>query len=388
MDQKFLLLLVLFMGINQFNAQENSQIVIGEKHQLHSTILEEDREYWISLPDSYDNENSSYKKYPILVILDGNIHFQSISGMVNYMSSDRYRSWKIPEMIVVGIQNVDRRRDYTPDKIVTVRENNSGGGKKFLRFLEEELIPELDQNYRTSDYRILFGHSLGGLLTTHAYLQPTSAFKAFLAIDPSFGTWDSAVMDQKLANFSPESFQRYLYIATANWGKRNITNRDRHVRFFESLHRLSEEEFPVQLEYFENENHASVPPIAFYKGISAIFDGYGITYREVTNPKQLQEHFTEISNRLSSEFLPPENLVNQLGYNKLRSNNEAEKALALEFFRMNTQNYPESYNAFDSLAEAYANFGNSEKALENYQQSLQLNPENEHARMQIEKLKK
>lgn len=260
--------------------------------------------------------------------------------------------------------------------------------KKFLRFLEEELIPELDQNYRTSDYRILFGHSLGGLLTTHAYLQPTSAFKAFLAIDPSFGTWDSAVMDQKLANFSPESFQRYLYIATANWGKRNITNRDRHVRFFESLHRLSEEEFPVQLEYFENENHASVPPIAFYKGISAIFDGYGITYREVINPKQLQEHFTEISNRLSSEFLPPENLVNQLGYNKLRSNNETEKAQALEFFRMNTQNYPESYNAFDSLAEAYANFGNSEKALENYQQSLQLNPENEHARMQIEKLKK
>jgi predicted alpha/beta superfamily hydrolase len=60
-------------------------------------------------------------------------------------------------MIVVGIQNVDRRRDYTPDKVVTVRENNSGGGESFLSFLEDELIPELDQKYRTAPYRILFG---------------------------------------------------------------------------------------------------------------------------------------------------------------------------------------------------------------------------------------
>jgi predicted alpha/beta superfamily hydrolase len=93
----------------------------------------------------------------VLIVLDGNVHFKSISGMVNYMSSDLYRSWKIPEMIVVAIQNVDRRRDYTPDKIITVRENNTGGGDSFLSFLEDELIPELDQKYRTEQYRILFG---------------------------------------------------------------------------------------------------------------------------------------------------------------------------------------------------------------------------------------
>ena len=63
----------------------------------------------------------------MLIVLDGNAHFRSISGMVNYMSSGFNGNIRIPEMIVVAIQNIDRRRDFTPDKIITKRENNSGG---------------------------------------------------------------------------------------------------------------------------------------------------------------------------------------------------------------------------------------------------------------------
>jgi len=101
--------------------------------------------------------------------------------MASYMSGNG----KIPEMIIVGIQYVDRRRDYTPDKVVTVRENNSGGGENFLSILEDELIPELDQKYRTDPYRILFGHSLGGLLASHTYMKKETLFNAFIAVDPS-----------------------------------------------------------------------------------------------------------------------------------------------------------------------------------------------------------
>src|SRR5690606_29472209 len=119
----------------------------------------------------------------------------------------------------VAIQNVDRRRDYTPDKIITVRENNTGGGDSFLGFLEDELLTELDQKYRTTSYRILFGHSLGGLLATHAYMKEKTLFNSFIAVDPSFGTWDSETMDKKLDSLGEQSFDRYLYIATANWGK-------------------------------------------------------------------------------------------------------------------------------------------------------------------------
>ena len=388
MIKHIIVILFLLMVLNQVKAQDFEQIVIGTKHSLRSDILNEDREYWISLPDSYNNKESSYKRYPLLIVLDGNLHFKPIAGMVNYMSSDVYRSWKIPEMIVVAIQNVDRRRDYTPDKIMTVRENNTGGGDRFLSFLEDELVPELDQQYRTTPYRILFGHSLGGLLAAHAYMKEKTLFNSFIAADPSFGTWDSETMDKKLDSLTEQSFERFIYIATANWGKRNIRNRDRHLRLYEALNSKCKGELPAKLEYFENENHSSVPIIAFHNGIAAIFEGYGISYREIDSKSQLTEHFRALSERLSWNFLPPEYLVNQLGYRMLQSGNDKDKPRALEFFILNAENFPESPNSYDSLGEAYEAIGDTQKAIENYKKSLELNPGNEHAAMKIKELKK
>jgi predicted alpha/beta superfamily hydrolase len=135
MSKHIIAIVLLLITVNQAKSQEPEQMVIGTIHTLRSTILNEDREYWISLPDSYNKEASSYKRYPVLIVLDGNVHFKAISGMINYMSADAYRSQRIPEMILVAIQNVDRRRDYTPDKVITVRENNTGGGDRILSFL-------------------------------------------------------------------------------------------------------------------------------------------------------------------------------------------------------------------------------------------------------------
>lgn len=388
MNKNFIAVLLLLIGINQVKSQDVGSIVIGSKHSLWSEILNEDREYWISLPDSYNVLEFSHKSYPLLIVLDGNVHFKALSGMVNYMSSDLYRNRKIPEMIVVGIQNVDRRRDYTPDKIVTARENNSGGGERFLSFLENELIPELDQKYRTEQYRILFGHSLGGLLATHVYMKEKTLFNSFIAVDPSFGTWDSETMDKKLDFLNKNSFERFIYIATANWGKRNIRNRDRHVRLYESLNRKCKGELPAKLEYFENEDHSSVPIIAFHNGISTIFEGYGISYRDVADKEQLTQHFHTLSERLSWDFLPPEYLVNQLGYSMLQSGKDKDKSNALEFFTLNVENYPESSNSYDSLGEAYESLDDIQKAKESYKKSLELNPSNEHAKMKIKELSK
>lgn len=374
--------------MNQVKSQDIAQVVIGTKQSLRSNILNEEREYWVSLPDSYNDKESSYKRYPVLILLDGNVHFKAVSGAVNYMSSDTYRSRTIPEMIVVAIQNVDRRRDYTPDKIITVRENNTGGGENFLSFLEGELIPELDQKYRTEPYRILFGHSLGGLLATHTYMKVKTLFNSFIAVDPSFGTWDSETMDKKLDSLTEKSFERFIYIATANWGKRNIRNRDRHIRLYESLHSKCKGELPAKLEYFDNEDHSSVPIIAFHNGISAIFEGYGISYRDVEDKEQLTQHFYALSERLSYDFRPPEYLVNQLAYRMLQSGNDKDKANALEYFILNVENFPISPNCYDSLGEAYEVLGDTKKAIENYGKSLELNPDNENARMKIKKLSK
>ena len=157
---------------------------------------------------------------------------------------------------------------------------------------------------------------------------------------------------------------------------------------YEALNNKCKDEFPAKLEYYENENHGSVPIIAFHNGMSAIFEGYGISYRAVENKEQLTQHFQSLSHRLSWDFSPPEYLVNRIGYRMLRSRNENDKSKALEFFILNTENFPNSFNAYDSLGEAYDELGNKKEAIENYKKSLQLYPNNEHARMKIESLNK
>lgn len=380
-------IVLLFALTHPLFAQSANAVVMGSEYSIRSEVLDEDRTYWVSLPASYDLAASSHATYPLLVVLDGQVHFRYIAGMLGFMSAGRSGSRRVPEMIVVGIASTNRERDFTPDKIVTRRANDTGGGDRFLDFLETELLPVLQGRYRLAPFTVLMGHSLGGLLASHAYLQAETTFDAFIVVDPSFGNWDAATMDQKVEAMPRTSLDRFLYVATANWGPRNFRNRDRHVRFYEALHRRAGAgPFRARLEYFEDEDHGSVPLIAFYHGMSALFEGYGLTYRDVTSLEQLTSHYEAISDRLSYDVLPPEELVNRIGYRMLRSEDARQKAVALSFFDLNAANYPASFNVFDSLGEAHAALGHTREAIESYQRSLQLNPDNENARRQLDLL--
>ena len=86
----------------------------------------------------------------------------------------------------------------------------------------------------------------------------------------------------------------------------------------------------------------------------------------------------------SSTWYLNENEVNSIGYFLLY--NPGKKDAALEFLKMNTIEFPNSANAFDSLGEAYMENGDSKKAIENYKKSIELNPGNDNAKKMIEKL--
>lgn len=380
-----LTIFAVLTGLANLYAQSQKQIVIGEKYKIHSEILSEEREYWVSMPSSYTDKAQSYKRYPVLILLDGNTHFNFASTIVNSMSSGNTDKREIPEMIVIGILNVNRERDFTPDKIITRRNNQTGNGDNFLSFLQNELIPAIDNEFRTVPYRVLVGHSLGGLITTHSYLQENSMFNSFICIDPSFGTWDETVMDGKLSGINNEVLTRPLYLATANWGKRNLRNRDRHIRFFESLNSMSNNLNACQ-KYYPSKNHSSVVLPAFYDGLSFIFNGYDKSYREVSDIEEVINHYREFSAKHSFEFKPPEELVSRIGYYLMRSDEIKVKQGALKFFKLNIHNYPQSFSAFDSLGEAHFNLGNEGKAIECFQTSLKLNPKNMNALNMIERI--
>lgn len=80
---------------------------------------------------------------------------------------------------------------------------------------------------------------------------------------------------------------------------------------------------------------------------------------------------------LRPEIVAPEEFVNKI-----------EKVdMAIEAFKINVSNYAESFNVYDSLAEAYMVKGDKELAIKNYEKSLELNPKNENAKEQLKKIK-
>ena len=61
---------------------------------------------------------------------------------------------------------------------------------------------------------------------------------------------------------------------------------------------------------------------------------------------------------------------------------------AIKIFVLNVEAYPEAYNTYDSLAEAYMKNGDKQAAIKNYKKSLELNPKNTNAEKMLEKLKR
>lgn len=90
----------------------------------------------------------------------------------------------------------------------------------------------------------------------------------------------------------------------------------------------------------------------------------------------VEEIVNYYESRFGGKFSPPEGIINNLAYSYLKE----DKNKALNLFQLNSINYPKSYNAYDSLAEAYKTLGNKKEALSNYRISLMLNPENTNAK--------
>lgn len=266
----FLFLCTLFGGYSQNNTKPQ----LDHSFTIHSNILKENRTCLISLPEGYNNPENAKKKYPIAIVLDGKTFYKTVTGVVHFMSSVRNRNHFMPETIVVAVINVDRERDFTFTKIKTKRKNTMGGGKKFLSFLEKELVVLLNYKYRTEPYTTLIGHSLGGLFVLNAYINSNTSFDNYLAIDPSIW-WTKKAMIEKIATINPGRFTKRLYIATANQGKRNyIRNQKKHQQLATLLEQKSEGKIPLKLSYFENEDHRSVPLVALYEGLFFLNEEY------------------------------------------------------------------------------------------------------------------
>jgi predicted alpha/beta superfamily hydrolase len=373
--------------------KKDQDINIGKKYSMHSNVLKEERPYWVYLPHSY--EAGGKQRYPVLYLLDGDLHFQSASGVVQFMSRSINGNCQIPEMIVVAILNTDRTRDLTPTHTKIgiagteeARLESSGGGNAFLKFFQEELFPEIDSEFHTLPARILVGHSLGGLLAVHAFLQKPDMFQAYIAIDPSL-YWDNHLLAQHAENKikTIRKLRKTIYISSANspalLNNNPIKMRRAIRKFVKTLEAAQSVSFRLGFQYFDSEDHGSVPLLSLYYGLLFIFEGYKPVGLE--SLAAMKARFKRLSKRLGGDVVPGEGYVNGMGYTMLYGLKDVKKAIAL--FEYNISNFPNSANPYDSLGEAYLVKGDKAQAIKYYQESPKLDPNNQNAARMIQELK-
>jgi predicted alpha/beta superfamily hydrolase len=380
--------LALFFFAFAAGAQTNRPMPIvqfGESYTLHSKILNEDRPYWVALPESYRAEGNR-QKYPVLYVLDAEWNFYLVGAIAQFMNQSR----QTPNLIVVGVPNMDdahRMRDLTPTPYPN--EPSSGGGAKFEKFLNEELAPAIDAGFRTVSYRILVGHSAGGALAADAFLRQSNGFQGFIAIDPALG-WVNQDLNRRAKEFVPRANSHAaLFIATA--GRRSLDPANAMTSaqgLFASILRTNSSP-DIRLGYeVVAEDHNTSRLLGLYDGLRFIFEGYKpmpLDPNLLKTPLLINEHFEQLSRRLGFKILPPELLVEDIAYDRWLGAHETNNAI--ECFKMNVRNYPWSANARRHLADLYLAAGKKDLASENYKRALKLDPNLDGVKDTLAKLK-
>ena len=154
---KFIITIFLFYSFITVKAQTSQDakpFIIGETRTLKSTILNEDRTLNIYLPEGFDKS----KSYPVIYLLDGsaNEDFLHIVGLVQFYKMQ----FNMPDFLVVGIANVDRKRDFTfHTDLEDLKKNypTTGHSAKFIEFIEKELQPFVNKTYKTTETKYIIG---------------------------------------------------------------------------------------------------------------------------------------------------------------------------------------------------------------------------------------
>ena len=362
-------------------------VVIGETIQLQSNTLKESRSLLISKPAGYD---SGMERYPVLYLLDAETHFHYASGLADFLAKDD----RMPNMLFVGIVSGDmarRTHDLTPPSTAETDNRFSpgnGGADAFLSFFADELIPFVDKTYRTRPYRLLIGHSFGGLTVMNIITNHTKLFNAYIAIDPSMWYDKGQFLKASEKKLSAQKYNEVsLYLGIANTMPEGMTlekmKKDtsvdtRHIRSIFAMDKFIRDNPPNGLKYaskyYADDDHGSVPLTSEYDGLRFIFSWYRFKFSRADFMdsgtaliQKMQRHYQEASQQFGYKVSPPEMQINALGYNAL-SLKQYAKAAAL--FEMNIANYPNSGNVYDSYADLLVAEKDTMKAIVNYQKAF------------------
>jgi hypothetical protein len=161
--------------------------------------------------------------------------------------------------------------------------------------------------------------------------------------------------------------------------RQDISNSTSHIRSILDFATLLKQEkksgLKWEYKYYADDDHGSVPLIAEYDALRYIFKNYRMPAWEVltdsvyNSDSAVIAHFRNLSSEWGYTVHPPEQFVNSLGYAFLQ---KKQYDKSYRFFSMNVNNYPDSFNVYDSMGDFYEAKGDKQKAKDNFEKALSI----------------
>ncbi len=263
MMKKIILLLTLLFSVF-VSAQKD--FVLGKIETIPSKVLNEERTINIYFPAEYD----ATKAYPVIYLLDGSQSedFIHIAGILQYGNYEWLNM--VSKSILVGIANVDRKRDFTfPTTIEKDKKDypTTGESEKFIFFLEKELQPFVESKYNTTSSKTLIGQSLGGLLATEILYKKPTLFSNYIIISPSIW-WDNESLFKLTPEFLKQNFNQKTKVFVGV-GKEGKVMEGDAKKLYDILSN-NKKNIESHFKYFGDANHGDILHLAVYKAFETL----------------------------------------------------------------------------------------------------------------------
>ncbi|MEO9965538.1 MAG: alpha/beta hydrolase-fold protein [Reichenbachiella sp.] len=383
------------------NAQlSGSDIVIGQTHVISSEILNEDREIQIYLPVGYDT--LLQKTYPVLYVMDGQEYF--MQGIA-YQNMLRFRD-KTPAFIVVGIKTDRRRR----------RELMYNESDAFIDFIKRELIPFVDNNFRTKKEkeRIYFGWEMGGGLGLELVGEHAGLFSGFiLASTTHSGRRMDAIYERDIDNSTAE-YMLFVVAPEETWAAsdslfisrfRNENNPNSRWRYgildredhYTTANKAIHEGLSDYFHDYKPIRYYSLQEYDDYGGLKALRSYYekrGIRYDLPSEIHKETRHFLLLNALNENNYTRFENYVNEfdgylasytrpLWFNRFGrfylANDKIDQSI--ELFKTGLSKFPEASLLHHGLGDVYHALGKRKLAKQSYQKAIEIAIENDESEL-------
>lgn len=367
MNHKLLLILFFISSVTLYSQETDSIRNNNIYDKIYSDKLSTEREITIQLPRDYNLDEE--KRYPVFIVFDGDYLFEIVSGNVDYMSF-----WgDIPEAIVVGINQIDSR--YNDTSVVdNINFTPISSTANFFEFVSQELIPYINKNYRTTNFRVAVGHERTANFINFFLIKKVPIMNGYIAVSPKY----TKKMKEYLAQYLISSSQNiYYYLSTSNEDFQSIS--ENVLDFNQRLDSLNNENIHYKFQNLVIPSHYTLPAYTIPYSIEDMFSIYkdinrieydSIILKLKTSPvKYLEEKYEKIKNHFGvikemsiNDFIAVEQYID-----------EKEK---FHFFKdlakLATRKYKETILPSYYMGRFYEETGDTEKAMHIYRSAYNM----------------